>query len=142
MFIRNLRQSLEAEGLIPTAEFLDFLRRQRRRIALIHIKLSQMSSGGMASAMYQDGLLHALDDVLSCTLLGTKRNKDFDGDLNIAAKAVRQSRKKDNFVEVAYWTGRHEVVERFCDRDDTAIPAYFHPNQLVPVARFVKGRQF
>ncbi|HYK37274.1 hypothetical protein [Alloacidobacterium sp.] len=133
---------MENEGLIPTQQFLHHLRNQRERIVSIHLELSQLSDGGMASAMYQDGLLHAFDDVLSTTVLGIKRSEDFEGELREAGKAVKQARKDDNVIEIAYWSGRFEVVERFCDRDVTSIPAYFHPYKMAPVARFVKGRKF
>jgi hypothetical protein len=139
-FLRHLRKKLETEGHLPSEGFLEVLRRQRKRIVSIHVALRQSSEGGMASAMYQDGLLHALDDVLSSTALGTKWNEDFENDLRLAAKEVKQADKAGDFVEVAYWSGRREVMEHFCERDPSAIPAYFHPSKLVPVAKFVKGR--
>ena len=139
-FIRSLRDRLVADGLIPSETFLRFIRKERRRIASIHVKLNQNSGGGFASAMYQDGLLHALDDVLASTVLGTKKREGFESDLRQAEKQVEQARREGDFIEVAYWTGRHEVVSRFCKYRKTSIPAYFHPNQLLPVSRLVKGR--
>jgi hypothetical protein len=139
MFLRRLRKRLEAEGLVPTESFLRWLGRQRRRIVSIHVALRQSSEGGIASAMYQDGLIHALDDALSSTALGIKREEDFGSDLRFAAKEVKRAEKSGDFVEVAYWSGRYKVLEHFCDRDSSAIPAYFHPSKLVPVAKFVKG---
>jgi hypothetical protein len=139
-FIRSLRDRLVADGLIPSEIFLRFIRKERRRIASIHVKLNQNSGGGFASAMYQDGLLHALDDVLASTVLGTKKREGFESDFRQAEKQVEQARREGDFIEVAYWTGRHEVVSRFCEYRKTSIPAYFHPNQLLPVSRLVKGR--
>lgn len=140
VFLGRLRRKLEKEGLVPSEQLLGALRRQRNRIVPVHLNLSQSSAGGFASSMYQDGVLHALDDVLSSTALGTKRNEDFEKDLRLAGKALRQARKAGDFIEVAYWSGRHEVMERFCDRDQSTIPIYFHPSRLEPVAKFVKGR--
>jgi hypothetical protein len=94
----------------------------------------------MASAMYQDGLLHALDDVLSSAVLGTKRKEDFENELRLAAKEVEQADKVGDFIEVAYWSGRHQVIAHFCDRITSAIPPYFHPSKLIPISKFVKGR--
>jgi hypothetical protein len=94
----------------------------------------------MASAMYQDGLLHALDDVLSSTALGIKQNEDFENDLRLAAKEIKRAQKERQFIEVAYWTGRHEAAQRFCDRDHSSIPPYLHPYRMSPGARLVKGR--
>jgi hypothetical protein len=83
-FLRCLRHKLEEEDLIPSRSLLRALRIQRNRIRLIHLKLHQNSDGAMASSMYQDGLLHALDDVVSSTLLGTKRKQDFELELAYA----------------------------------------------------------
>src|ERR1700733_9401982 len=59
-FVRELRSRLEEEGLIGSRRLLAFLHRERSRIARAHVRLRQTSDGAMASAMYQDGLLHAL----------------------------------------------------------------------------------
>jgi hypothetical protein len=63
-FVRELRARLEKENLVPSQQFLEFLDRERSRITNVHVRLSQSSDGGLASAMYQDGLLHVLGDVL------------------------------------------------------------------------------
>lgn len=139
LFLRLLRNKLENEDLIPSQAYLRSLRRQRNSIASMHVKLSQETAGGFASSMYQDGLLHGLDDVLSSTELGIKRREDFERDMRHAAKATKQAKQKKDWIEFAYWTGRKEAVERFCDRDDSAIPPYFHPYKLTPTARLVKG---
>lgn len=83
-FVRELRGRLENENLIPTQQFLGFLRSERRRIAGIHVQLAQTTDGGFVSAMYQDGLLHALDDLLISTSLGSKRRESFELDLREA----------------------------------------------------------
>ena len=70
------------------SEVSRFLHRERRRIVSLHVNLSQMSAGGMASAMYQDGLLHALDDILTYTEIGSKRLADFESDLRNSAAAL------------------------------------------------------
>jgi hypothetical protein len=140
MFVRTLRKRLEMEGLIPSEGFLQFLRRQRRRIVPIHIGLDQATDGGMASAMYQDGLMHELDDVMSSTALGIKRNEDFESDLSWAAKQLKEARKERDLIEIAHWSGRHEAVKRFCERDESSVPFYFHPYKLSPILKFVKGR--
>src|SRR5688572_29444603 len=70
LFIRSLRKRCESDGLVPSERFLEFLRRERDRIASIHVRMPQTTSGRFASSMYQDGLLHALDDVLASSFLG------------------------------------------------------------------------
>jgi hypothetical protein len=139
-FLRCLRERLEEEGLIPSRAFLAWLQAQRQKIVSIHVKLRQNSDGAMASAMYQDGVLHELDDVLSSAVLGTKRNQDYESDLVNVSRRIQESIAKDDYVEIAYWRGHHEVLRRFCERDQSSIPVYLHPNKLVPIARFVQGK--
>jgi hypothetical protein len=142
MFVRTLRQRLEKEQLIPSERFLEFLKRQRRRIASIHVNLNQTSVGRLASAMYQDGLLHALEDVLTATTLGTKKKEDFEVDLRESEKRLAQFQRKHNPIEIAYWSGRFEVIRRFINRTKVAIPPYFHPYRGRPLAKLVNGRKF
>ena len=139
-FLRCLREKLEEEDLLPSRAFLDFLHSQRRRILSAHLKLRQNSDGAMASSMYQDGLLHALDDILSSTVLGTKQKTDIELELASASKAVRANVDSKDPVEIAYWSGRQEVLRRFCSRDKSSVPIYFHPRKLTPIPKFVQGR--
>ena len=83
--------------------------------------------------------MHELDDAMSSTLLGTKRQSDFERDLSQTAKIVKQAWNAGDFIEISYWTGRYTVLERYCSRNESPIPAFFHPNRMVPIARFVKG---
>jgi hypothetical protein len=139
MFLRSLRSRLENDGLVPSKKFMRFLHLQRERIASIHMKLDQTSNGGIASAMYQDGLLHELEDALSSVVLGTRRMEDHENELRRTAKIVKQAWAADDFIEIAYWTGRLTVLEHFCSRDDTPISPFFHPKKMVPIPRIVKG---
>jgi hypothetical protein len=139
-FLRLLRERLEKEDAIPTETFVEFLRGERDSIASIHFDLEQNSDGAMASSIYQDGLLHMLDDIYSSVLLGEKQTQDFASELVYSAKTIRENRERNDPVEIAYWTGRHEVLQRFCSRDRSPIPAYFHPKQMIPIPSFVQGR--
>jgi len=141
MFIRTLRERLEKTNLIPSERFLEFLERQRRRITAIHISLSQKSHGGLISAMYQDGLLHGLGDVLVATMLGTKKRDDFGADLRGAEEQFEKQQQRGNVIEIAYSGGRCEVLKRFIRRTSTPIPAYFHPYRLKPTTTLVKGKK-
>jgi hypothetical protein len=141
-FVRCLIEKLEVEDLIPPRKLLGNFERQRKKIISVHLKLQQNSDGGMASAMYQDGLLHALSNVLSSTALGLKRKEDFENELGYGTKMLHQQIKKDDPIEIAYWSGRNEVFRRFCNRDASIIPPYFHPQKLAPTPKFVKGRSW
>jgi hypothetical protein len=138
-FLGSLHENLENAGLIPSKAFLRFIYRQRKKIGRLHGKLDHSTNGGFASAMYQDGLMHELEDVLSSADLGAKRKEDFEHDLNQAASNVMKANLANAFVEVAYWTGRREVLDRFCTRNASEIPPFFHPAKMVPTPRYIKG---
>ena len=138
-FLGTLRKNLEDDGFIPSKAFLGFLYRQRREIGRFHVKLDQSTNGGFASSMYQDGVMHELEGVLSSADMGTRRKEDFEHELNWTASIVKKADEAGAFTEVAYWTGRRVVLEWFCARNTSKIPPFFHPAKMIPIARFVKG---
>ena len=138
-FLGLLRERCVAENLLPTQEFVRFFQEERRRIHSVHFEREQgKTAGSFASAMYQDGLQHALTDVFVDGYLG-KKQEDFEKELAGAQKHLALMRKKKDLIEIAYWSGRCEVVRRFCERDTSSIPAYFHPDKLVPIRRYIRG---
>jgi len=141
-FVRTLRDKLVEQGMMPSDDYLDFLRRSRKGIASTHLSMGQETVGKFASAMYQDGLLHALDDILISSALGTKKKEDFDKDLLFASEHLREMYQRQDAVEIAYWAGRWEIVSRFAKRVATPIPRYFHPVRVVAVNKLVKGEKF
>jgi SIR2-like protein len=141
LFIRALRTRLEKEDLIPSEQFLRFLEAQTQRVSVLHFRLKQTWDGGLASAMYQDGLMHVLEDVLVATKLGSKKKEDFEADLREAERVLATMRRKRDPIEISYWSGRLEVIKRFVNRTGTPIPAYFHPYKARPTKKLVKGRQ-
>ena len=139
-FLREIREKLQKDGYMPSEEYISFLSNEHDRIIDIHINLNQgESEGAIASAMYQDGLIHALSTVLSGVALGSSR-EDFEKDVSEAEDTLKKYSKTGNFVEMAYWGGRFEIIKRFCNRAKTKIPAYFHPNKLIPTHKYIKGR--
>ena len=141
MFVRELRSRLVEEDLIPPERLLEFLHAERRRIASLHIKTRQNTAGGFASAMYQDGLLHALGDLLTSTALGAKKSEALGRDLTEAMGILGKMRRRRDPVEIAYWSGRIEVLNRFAERSRNKIPAYIHPYTLVPSHKLIKGQR-
>lgn len=137
-FLRAIREKLRKDGYLPGEEYLSFLSNEQDRIIDIHLNLNQGESGGVASAMYQDGILHMLNTVLSGTVLGTSK-ENFEHNLSEAENSLQKYSKEKNFVEIAYWRGRYEVIKRYCNRDKRKIPAYFHPNKLIPTHKYIKG---
>jgi hypothetical protein len=92
--------------------------------------------------MYQDGLQHSFSDVLTGASLG-KRPEELERELRSSEKHLQLlKRKRDDIniaIEIAYWSGRVEVLRRFCSRDTSRIPIYFHPNRFEPSQKYIRG---
>jgi hypothetical protein len=133
-FAQDICSKLESDGLIASEGLLESFARERERIAALHFALDQDTDWGMASAMYQDGLLHALDEVSGQSALGREMSA-FRAELADCEKNLAQMRKKDNIIEIAYLSGWCEVLTRLCNGSASALPAFFHPQKLVPAAK-------
>jgi hypothetical protein len=139
MFVRQLRLRLEKKNLIPAESLLEFLHQERGRIVNIHTSMNQDSSGGLASAMYQDGLIHALGNILTSMALGAKKIETFEGDLAEARRILAKMQRSKNPIEISYWTGRTEILSRFLARSRQKIPAFIHPFRFKPSQKFIRG---
>ena len=142
MFVRALRKRLETEDLVVSDQFLAFLHRERQRIVKIHLSMGQTSDGKFCSAMYQDGLLHELDSIFSSTALGTMKKEDFERDYGEKRSWLDKAWRANDFIEIAYRSGRLEVLERFNNRDKSRIPTFFHPHKLEAIQRLVDGQKY
>jgi hypothetical protein len=140
--IRSLRKRLEKDDLIPSEDLLESLRRSQRRVVSIHINMGQETHGKLASAMYQDGLLHALDNVVTSVALGIKKKEDFERELTEAEQHLKQMKRKRNPIEIAYWSGRLAILKRFCQRSKAPIFPYFHPYRSRPTKKLIRGASF
>lgn len=109
------------------------------RVVNIHVRLSQHSSGGLASAMYHDGLIHALSNILTSTALGAKKVETYEGDLAEARKMLAKMHRRKDPIEISYWTGRTEILSRFLSRSKQKIPAFIHPFRFKPSHKFIRG---
>ncbi len=136
---RALRRHLVELGLIPSEALVNFLMRERRRIVQIHLRNQQHSDGAFASAMYQDGLLHQLDDIVDAIGLGTMKREDLENELGSAVNILNKAKKARDIIEIAYWTGRYSAVQAYFEEELSQIPAYFHPYQLRPAPKLIKG---
>jgi hypothetical protein len=138
---RSIVARLAEEGLIVSDDYLFFLRDQLNRIRRIHLERQQNSDGALSSAMYQDGLMHALGHVISGSELGAPR-ATFDSEREAAREALSTYWERKDVLEIAYWSGRAEVLERFCTRVPGDLPAYFDPYELLPRRKFKAGGRF
>ena len=134
----ELIERLRKDGELPSEELIELYANEGDRITKLHMQMEQKESeGAAASAMYQDGVLHALEEVLSGTSLGTRRIV-FDEQLREANETLQKYAMAGNHVEVAYWTGRREVFQRFNARVLDSIPAYLHPRKMIPINKYEK----
>lgn len=138
-FLEGLRKHFVDAGMLPSDQLIKFLMSERSRIVKLHLKLKQDCDGGLSSAMYQDGLLHELDDILDALQLGTWRQQDFENDLGLMHKNVRAAHKQKDAIEVAYYSGRYAVINAFLEADCNELLPYFHPYRLAPLRKLVKG---
>ncbi len=141
LFVRALRERLEKKDLIPSQKFLTSLHCARRQIASTHLRMGQESVGKLASAMYQDGLLHALDYVLLSTALGVKTKENFESELNQQNQMLEDVLDKPDPIEIAYRSGWVEVLEAYCNRSTSPIKRFFHPYRGYPIKHLVRGEK-
>lgn len=139
-FLEGLRNHFVEAAMLPSDQLIKFLMSERSRIVRLHLKLKQDCDGGMSSAMYQDGLLHELDDILDGLRLGTSRQQDFENELGLMHKSVRAAHKQKDPIEVAYYSGRYAVINAYLEADCNELLPYFHPYRLTPLRKLVKGK--
>jgi hypothetical protein len=130
-FFREVRARLVKDEIIAKPSLVAFYTSQRDRIRTIHYATNQETTKGGLSSMYQDGLLHGLDVIMVGEMFG-KRLCDYDDDLRTAFRELERHAKKRDGIEVAYWSGRVEVLERFLGGRRSQIPAYFSPRTCAP----------
>jgi hypothetical protein len=143
-FVRAIHEKLVAEGRLPSEKLVNFFASERQRTVRAHLERNQSESeGAFASAMFQDGLLHSFSDVLTGASLG-KRPEELERELRGSEKHLLQLKRKKSSdikiaIEIAYWSGRVEVLNRFCKGDTSQIPIYFHPHRLAPSQKYIRG---
>ena len=148
MFARELREKLEKQKIIPSDELLRRFVEQRKSIAETHFETceKQETAGGMASSMYQDGVLHEIEDIVSKSHLGatieelkiklSRYNEDIKSYRKKLEYYERKSKEKEFIfimVEIAYMSGRVETLHRFIYNNKRPIPRFFHPLKLEAV---------
>lgn len=139
-FLEGLRSRFVEAGLLPSERLIKFLMSERSRIVKLHLQLAQNCDGAMSSAMYQDGLLHELDDILDSVRLGTSKQQDFEIGLGLMHKNIKAAHKQKDPIEVAYYSGRYAVINAYLEADRNELQPYFHPYRLAPLRKLVKGR--
>jgi len=130
-FMRELKNKIETEGIVPNPELVIFYAEQRKSITEIHLSTSQKTEKDFASSMYQDGVIHELDYIISQCQLGVTL-KTLKNNLEEYSDILGGYIKSKNFIEVAYWHGKIEVMKRFLSGELVPIPPYFDPKRMKP----------
>lgn len=127
--MNELLDRLRQDDILPPLAHIQLLEKEYERIC--RIRRAGRSGTGSLSSMYQDGLLHALKEVLSDIALGSRRS-NMDHKLR-EAQRMRELAFSDRDTEkTAYWSGCCEVLQRFNNRITKKIPSYFHPQKQAP----------
>ncbi len=138
--LEELRNRLEKDGLKTPRKFISFLHHQADRILKIHFKGNNLSStGSFFSAMYQDGLLHALSQIFNSYHLGSRI--DFLNEEKTLRVFLKKLLMHKDVVEFAYITGYLEIVKRFNALDYSRIPIYFDVSRIRPTNTFKAYRE-
>ena len=140
-FLGALHTRLLKEDLVASDKLLKHLSEQWELLSTARQFTREHQSesiGALASSMYQDGLRHALEDVIHGTSLG-KSKDDFEKELVWTQNELERVSKADDLIEIACESGQLEIFRRFCRRKISQIPLYFHPHRLQPIRRFIKG---
>ena len=139
-FARDLTEYFMRIKSIPTDEFLSHLEQQSRRIIKVHFETvkNQDTAGGFASSMYQDGVIHSLEEVIVRSLTGESyddidaRLREYQDILNRYERREQRDTEGKTLTEIAYWGGRVEVLKRFIARNRRDIPPFYNPVRLRP----------
>ena len=147
VFARELNKDLEQDKLIPSEELIDHFEKQLYRIIDIHVRTSDKQEviGGFSSSMYQDGLIHSLEHLITGSRTGismkdiTEQLNDYEKTLASYWKTMIRNEKKPHSdkpnydaVEVAYWSGRVKALKYFVSHNKKDIPAFYSPYILKP----------
>lgn len=132
-FIKSLKDKLISEGHIIDEDYIEYLKKQRKRIFDIHFDSSRPDDDEQfASNMYQDGLMHGIDAVLDGDLKG-KTDQYILNQVKHYNKAVKKCLEHENLIDVAYYNGWRSVFMHLLHKKNEDIPAFFNIENLKPV---------
>jgi len=138
-FLRDINDRLIEEKMIPDPDMVDCFSSQLGRIFGIHIRDSENQDDKFLSTMYQDGLIHEIEYIVSNSTYGIKI-----ADLKVRLKEGKEilkkyerdeakyrkekteeekNRRTNAMIEIVYFTGRIEVLSRFLKGKMEPIPS-------------------
>ncbi|MFA5413821.1 MAG: SIR2 family protein [Patescibacteria group bacterium] len=148
-FLRDLNEWLVEEKLIPDPDLVDCFQCQLNGIYGIHQRDTENQDDKFLSTMYQDGLIHELETILTGSKYGMKisdlrdrlkqqrssmrrlerlydrSERDEKKSHNQETKDQEQTRQMNIVIEIAYYSGRIEVLSRFLKGVKELIPTEF-----------------
>ena len=137
--MRKLRARLEEEKLVPRQQLLEKYSYERARIQQIHYltcEQGQDKDDIFVATMYQDGILHQLEDIVSQGRLG-RTLAQYNQDL-LGAKAEYQTALRARKVEdIAYYQGRVVALASLIQGNEGPLPERCDPETYEPRSAFV-----
>lgn len=132
-FARQLTRHLEKSGGILTEELVKGVYQQLQKILKTHMDTCdfQDRASGLASSIYQDGLIHSLEHIIVESKMG-RTSDDFNSTLKEYEQTLQQYKRREILVEIAYWSGRVEALKRLISRNMRDIPPFYDPMKLEP----------
>ena len=141
-FLRDLHKSFVNQGIYFDDNFLSALSELDDQLAEIHFstsfgKLGESDPIGLLSAMYQDGLIHELDQVY----YGIKQGKPivfFEDRLEHFRAKVDYWKRHNEPIEIAYCKGRAELLYwALRSRSKSEKPKFYVNNDIEPIDEVV-----
>lgn len=142
-FLEELRNKLiDSEAMFDVNREKVTISTEGEKIADIHMETSaeQDSNVGMLSSMYQDGLQHALDDLLYGLRLGVTREQ-LEKELRDDQRSLAEYGESDYEFrddEIAYLTGHVRCLEWFLSQDRGPLLSFFSGKRMEPI----NGQEF
>ena len=132
-FARQLTRHLEKSGDILTEELVKEVYQRLQKILKTHMDTCafQDRASGLASSIYQDGLMHSLEHIIVESKMG-RTSDDFNSTLKKYEQTLQQYKRREILVEIAYWSGRVEALKRLISRNMRDIPPFYDPIKLEP----------
>lgn len=122
-FIREILERMSSENILFDPELISFYEEQRNRIVKIHVSNKQETEEDFLSTIFQNGLIHQLNEIILSYYYGitVKQINDKLDEFNKKFKKI----ENDNKIEIAYWTGRIQILTRIINGIKEDIPTEF-----------------
>jgi hypothetical protein len=137
-FMMELRNKLvDQELLFDVERDLFLVENELSEINSVDVSIHQESDLEFLTAMYIDGMQHALEGIIYDLEHGTTKElmrKELH-EQSVALQKWKRRRGMGRDIEVAYYTGRKLAVEWFLTRHVAHLPKYFSDTNMQPITK-------